>query len=44
MPEEMEKRGCQVIAYEDDVALMVKRRFLGILYDLTQGYQSLMTK
>ena len=40
---ELEEQGCRVIAYADDVVLMVKGKFLNTVYELTEGYLNVVS-
>lgn len=40
---EFEERGCQVVAYADDVAVLIKTKFLNTVYDLAKRYINVIT-
>lgn len=42
--EELVSRGCGMIAYADDVALIVRRKFVDSLYDFMHGYLNVVLR
>lgn len=41
---ELEERTCHMIAYLDDVALVIKRKFQTTVYEPTEGYLNVVSK